>query len=129
MPTGALTVVGEFARTSTSSQQRSFIVSSIREPCSAYLSLWAYGVAGLGQFREDCATPELYYPPDGNPSASLHADMFHSWLATPARAVFQKRFDTSFPDPSAVDCWVRVERLDTDLLHCLHAFEVRRCRP
>ena len=129
LPTDALTVVGEFARTSTSSQQRSFIVSSIREPCSAYLSLWAYGVAGLGQFREDCATPELYYPPDGNPSASLHADMFHSWLATPARAVFQKRFDTSFPDPSAVDCWVRVELLDTDLLHCLHAFEVRRCRP
>jgi predicted heme/steroid binding protein len=129
LPTGALTVVGEFARTSTSSQQRSFIVSSIREPCSAYLSLWAYGVAGLGKFREDCATPELYYPPDGNPSAALHADMFHSWLTTPARAAFQKRFDTSFPDPSAVDCWVRVERLDTDLLHCLQAFEVRRCRP
>ena len=124
LPTGALTVVGEFARTSTSSQQRSFIVSSIREPCSAYLSLWAYGVAGLGKFREDCATPELYYPPDGNPSASLHADLFLSWLMTPARAVFQKRFDTSFPDPSAVDCWVRVEFLDTDLLHCLHAFEV-----
>merc|ERR1719424_122130 len=125
LPTGALTVVGEFARTSTSSQQRSFIVSSIREPCSAYLSLWAYGVAGLGKFREDCATPELYYPPDGNPSASLHADLFLSWLMTPARAVFQKRFDTSFPDPSAVDCWVRVEFLDTDLLHCLHAFEAQ----
>ena len=129
LPTRALTVVGEFGRTSTASQQRNFIVSSIREPCSAYLSLWAYGVAGLGQFREHCANPTLYYPPDGNPSASLHADMFHSWLEGPARAVFQQRFDLSFPDPSAVDCWVRVERLASDLLHCLHAFEVRRCRP
>ena len=129
LPASALTVVGEFARTSASSQQRSFIVSSIREPCSAYLSLWAYGVAGLGKFREDCPNPELYYPSDGNPSASLHADMFLSWLTTPARRVFQQRFDASFPDPSAVDCWVRVERLDTDLLRCLHAFEVRRCRP
>jgi len=125
LPASALTVVGEFARTSASSQQRSFIVSSIREPCSAYLSLWAYGVAGLGKFREDCRNPELYYPSDGNPSASLHADMFLSWLTTPARGVFQQRFDASFPDPSAVDCWVRVERLDTDLLHCLHAFEAQ----
>ena len=128
LPPGALTVVGEFSHTSSSSQQRNFIVSSIREPCSAYLSLWAYGVAGLGRFRGKCPNPALYYPSDGNPSASLNAGMFHSWLEGPARAAFQQRFDHSFPEPTAVDCWVRVERLDTDLLRCLHAFEVcHRC--
>jgi hypothetical protein len=125
LPAGKLKVVGEFGHTNSSDQKQSFIVGSIREPCSAYLSLWAYGVAGAGMFRWQCPSPALYYPMDRDPSANLHADMFNAWLEGPARAVFQQRFDASFPEPSAVDCWVRVEFLDTDLRRCLKAFEAQ----
>lgn len=128
LPSGQLRIATELQSTNSKDQRTGFVVGSIREPCSALVSLWAYGVAGHGRFRgqlEDRGLTRRFYPADDNPSAKLHGAMFREWLAQPARGLFQQRFDSSFPEPWAVDCWVRVESFESDLRRCLHRFEAQ----
>ena len=128
LPAGRLRVATERESTDSRDQQTGFVVGSIREPCSALVSLWAFGVAGHGRLRAQLAGRGMagrFYPSDHDPSAELHGARFREWLAHPARGLFQQRFDDSFPEPWAVDCWVRVERLESDLQRCLHGFEAQ----
>ena len=128
LPAGRLRVATERESTDSRDQQTGFVVGSIREPCSALVSLWAFGVAGHGRLRAQlagCGMAGRFYPADHDPSAELHGATFREWLAHPARGLFQQRFDDSFPEPWAVDCWVRVERLESDLQRCLHGFEAQ----
>lgn len=128
LPSGQLRVATERESTNSKDQQAGFVVGSIREPCSALVSLWAFGVAGHGRLRAQLVDRGLagrFYPSDHDPSAELHGAMFREWLAHPARGMFQQRFDDSFPEPWAVDCWVRVESLESDLRRCLHGFEAQ----
>jgi hypothetical protein len=128
LPSGQLRVATERESTNSRDQQTGFVVGSIREPCSALVSLWAFGVAGYGRLRAqlvDRGVAGRFYPADHDPSAELHGATFREWLAHPARGLFQQRFDDSFPEPWAVDCWVRVESLESDLRRCLHGFEAQ----
>ena len=128
LPSGQLRVATERESTSSRDQQTGFVVGSIREPCSAFVSLWAFGVAGHGRLHAQLVDRGLagrFYPADHDPSAELHGATFREWLAHPARGMFQQRFDDSFPEPWAVDCWVRVESLESDLRRCLHSFEAQ----
>ena len=128
LPPGQLRVATELQSTNSRDQRTGFVVGSIREPCSALVSLWAFGVAGHGRLYANLVNRGLarhFYPVDHNPSATLHGATFREWLAHPARGLFQQRFVSSFPEPWAVDCWVRVESLESDLRRCLHSYEAQ----
>ena len=113
-----------------SDQMNGFVISSIREPCSHYLSLWSFGSAGNGTFHHDM-TKNGYlagkmYGQDG-PLFSTAADIdrFNVWLRTDeVFGTLQKRMVKSFGQGvPAVDCWVFVEHFQTSFLHCLEMYE------
>lgn len=53
IPSHLLTVRMEGQAVSRADQQLHFVVGLAREPCSALVSLWAYGSSGKGQFLDE----------------------------------------------------------------------------
>jgi len=135
----------EFDRVSLRDKSRGFVISSIREPCDHYLSLWAFGSEGKGDayaksIHTDRSWSVLAYGKDP-PAFDSHRDIASfqkHWLRhSSVRGLIAKRFLQSFAfefsssskhkpttnPPEAVDCWVFVDDFQASLVSCLQQFE------
>jgi hypothetical protein len=119
--------VQEYARTTHFDRVHGFVIGSIREPCSQYLSLWSYGSLGHGDFRkEKVKNPELYgiSPPLFNTTDDKNR--FWKWMRDPrVVGVVGDRVKMSYSETpmETVDCWVFVEDFRDTLLGCLRMFQ------
>ena len=131
--------ITEFERVSLRDKSHGFVISSIREPCDHYLSLWAFGSDGKGSLyhsanRMDHSWSVLAYgkdPPFFDSDRDI-ASFQNDWLRHDSiRGLITKRFLQSFgfasrskPNPpEAVDCWVFVDDFQASLVSCLQQFE------
>jgi len=117
----------EFARTTYMDRLQGFVIGSIREPCSQYLSLWSWGSLGNGAFRKEVVTnPDLYgvSPPYFN--TTLDKNRFLDWMRDPSVVgIVGDRVKASYGDTvlERVDCWVFVEDFQKTLLGCLRMYQ------
>lgn len=116
--------------------QRAFVISSIREPCDHYLSLWAYGSTGKGAFQRNVdgyGKDAPYF----DSVRDIHA-FRHTWLRHPIikgrlgrrhRKYFgQNHFQDMIKDKLdfyPVDCWVYVDDFQSTLYSCLREYEIQ----
>jgi len=117
-------------------QQYAFVISSIREPCDQYLSLWAYGSTGKGSFHylDGFGKDAPYFDSPRDIEAFRH-----DWLRHPEfEGIIAKRHDQSFGthhhhyrnnenvlDGYAVDCWVYVDDFQATMYSCLREYEMQ----
>ena len=116
-------VIREAQSVSERDQSTSFVIGMVREPCSCYVSLWAFGSSRHGQFagsfRSEYGAENFsrYYghtPPFVNAADVAH---FVSWMRMPAnRGVITARFLAMYSSHPHVDCWIT----PADLLGSLH---------
>mmetsp|Transcript_9253 Transcript_9253/g.21499 ORF Transcript_9253/g.21499 Transcript_9253/m.21499 type:complete len:247 (+) Transcript_9253:22-762(+) len=100
-----------------------YIISSIRNPCALYLSLWAWGVAGHGRYNTQFAQLHKDSPVLSKVFSTSPANV--SAFAAFARASageFSRRYRDYIPSLINVDCWVHTETVDADFPACLAAF-------
>ncbi len=137
--------IKDFQNVSVEDSENGFIISSIREPCSQYLSLWAHRSRTAEQdqvtstlAKEDNMNKEVAYGKDG-PLYISNEDVHRfreKWLnSTDVRGLiarsFHKSFETSnqtfsssmYEKPKQVDCWVYVEIFNHSFLSCLLQYE------
>ena len=126
----ALRVEGQFV--SPADQQRHFVIGLAREPCSGFVSLWAYGSQGKGQFRQEFqkhagkAQVREWYGQTPPFNSSEDVARFREWMRLPAvRGVVTARFLTHYSSQPAVDCWVLTDRLAETLKVCLRRYEMQ----
>ncbi|OEU23437.1 hypothetical protein FRACYDRAFT_233608 [Fragilariopsis cylindrus CCMP1102] len=140
---------GEFSRTTHQDKDRGYIIGTIREPCSQYVSLWSFGSLGHGQFRNQILPDtELYgtSPPYFNTTDDIQR--FHKWMNhTLVIAEIGRRVNVSYGSDDEndsdnvanianvdldssndnivnnVDCWVVVENFQQTLFECLNRYE------
>ena len=123
-----------------------FIIGSIREPCSYYVSLWAYRSAKKVPIGPVTATPEekkaelaKYYGSFEPFDTQEDAVRFGRWVRDIASNATDPRFPTGMGMLSSrvmnsyqstnttfaadqIDCWVRTQTLHADLDKCLVQF-------
>lgn len=110
------------SRGSTARHQRThFVVASVCDPCSYYVSLFADGCEGNGGFRRSWLDTHV-----SGPLAAIYANVsdvgaFRTWYGA-ARGAYTTRLRRAFPETMAVDCWLRTSHLDGDLARCVRAF-------
>jgi len=123
-----------------------FVVSSVRNPCSAMLSSWAYcckntwashnGLPEIDRF--DCGAglmaadlcPTFSFQ-DGIidkehiQTDDLNVAAFHKTFGTPYEKIYERDFNTTMATIGAdrVNCWVRVENLEETTRECLRQYE------
>ena len=106
-------------------QRQAFVLGSVREPCDHYVSLWAFGSAGLGGWQKHGSQFHGKDRPRFDSARDVAA--FRKWLRAPKiSGVVAARFRDSYQDKNDamfVDCWVRTEDLAATLLDCLRRFE------
>jgi len=124
--------VSEFSRTTLSDKQNGYIIGSIREPCSQYLSLWSFASLGRGTFRKLVLRNEQLY--GESPPFNTQSDIqrFHKWMKHPkVVGIIGKRVKNSYGYGGRnksnivdnIDCWVFVENFQQSLFHCLEQYE------
>eukprot|EP00930_Biecheleria_cincta_P055834 TRINITY_DN42094_c0_g1_i1.p1 TRINITY_DN42094_c0_g1~~TRINITY_DN42094_c0_g1_i1.p1 ORF type:complete len:315 (-),score=38.67 TRINITY_DN42094_c0_g1_i1:93-1037(-) len=121
-----------------------FVVSSIRNPCSQSVSQWSYLCEKAWADRElgiwdSAASPGMPLLEAGKcPVFSgskvgssyefkvddLNVAGFRSYMQDTANQ-YERAFNRTFMEtgPERVNCWVKVESLDTDLRKCLREYE------
>jgi hypothetical protein len=119
--------VREFRKTSIGDRRKGFIIGSIREPCSQYLSLWAYGSNDHGSLRiHGNVSAELYgvdKPLFNTPSDKKR---FWAWMRDPnVDGLIGNRTKDSYGESvfSSADCFVFAEDFTGTLLRCLRMYE------
>ena len=123
--------IRELKKSDRKDRERGFVISSIREPCSHYLSLWAYGSAGHGGFFHNFInkTGGIAYNSYGQDApyfnSSADVDRFNTWLRSEdVFGILQRRMMTSYGlGRPEVDCWVFVEDFHASFLDCLEMYE------
>ncbi len=116
----------EFARTTHFDRLHGFVIGSIREPCSQYLSLWSWGSLGNGAFRKTVVTNSDLYgvsPPYFN--TTFDKNRFLAWMKDPlVVGSVGDRVRDSYGESvlDTVDCWVYVEDFRNSLLGCLQMY-------
>ena len=107
-----------------------YVIGLVREPCSSYVSLWAYGSQQKGQFGQRMRKARGKFKSKAlfghTPPFDTRADVlrFQSWMRDPdVRGVTAGRFLNTYGRTPNVDCWVHTENLEATLAKCLHAFE------
>lgn len=145
--------VNEFSATTEEDRSKGFIIGSVRDPCSQYLSLWAFGSKGDGSFLHQLKhNGKGYLYGQDAPHFSSDRDIasFNLWLRD--KSVFgmmSKRFNISYYKnaPSrpvkmnyqyfkqyfnnqnkkeqvlAADCLVYVDDFQRSLLTCIQEYE------
>ena len=126
--------------TGASVRRNFFVIGSVREPCSQYVSLWAFGSAGKGAFSSMCTRPfsndskiAQYCEMLGTSSPLFDSAKdvlrFQRWVQHPhVMGAITDRFNQSYIDDDGaahVDCWVVVDRFMQTLVGCLRAFEAQ----
>lgn len=112
-------------RTIVSEDERgsAFFVSSTRNPCDFYVSLWAYGCTGHGRYAQHDFVdkfPSLRHVFD-DPANYSNFRAF----ARAAAGEFSRRYRDYMPGKLSADCWVHTDALPADLLGCLERFRGR----
>mmetsp|Transcript_23217 Transcript_23217/g.47010 ORF Transcript_23217/g.47010 Transcript_23217/m.47010 type:complete len:380 (-) Transcript_23217:3-1142(-) len=133
----ALMYIKEFDTADPIIQQRAFVVSSIREPCDQFLSLWAYGSSGRGALHRNVDGYGKDAPYFDSPR---DIDAFrHDWLGNrEIKGMIARRHHQSFGknrledtnadnklDGYPVDCWVYVDDFDATMYSCLREYEIQ----
>jgi len=119
--------IGEFARTTHIDHEHGFVIGSIREPCSHYLSLWSWGSLGKGAFRKrEVTNPELYGLSSPYFNTTTDTKRFAAWMKDPSVVgTVGNRIKASYGEAvlDTVDCWVFVEDFRETLLGCLRMYQ------
>lgn len=133
----ALMYIKEFDTADPIIQQRAFVISSIREPCDQYLSLWAYGSSGRGALHRNVGGYGKDAPYFDSPR---DIDAFrHDWLGNrEIKGMIARRHHQSFGknrledtnahnklDGYSVDCWVYVDDFEATTYSCLREYEMQ----
>ena len=122
-------------------QKDAFVISSIREPCDQYLSLWAWGSTRKGALydgfhkREPVAARRAYGKdaPYFDTQRDIKAFQ-HKWLTHErVQGLIAKRHDQSFGplhegyglDQYGVDCWIYVDDYQATFYTCLREYEAQ----
>jgi len=133
----ALMYIKEFDTADPIIQRRAFVISSIREPCDQFLSLWAYGSSGRGALHRNVDGYGIDAPYFDSPR---DIDAFrHDWLGNrEIKGMIARRHHQSFGknrledtnadnklDGYPVDCWVYVDDFDATMYSCLREYEIQ----
>ncbi|GFH46633.1 hypothetical protein CTEN210_03107 [Chaetoceros tenuissimus] len=140
-----LFVVNEFDPVRPVTRGKGFVISSIREPCDHYLSLWSYGSHGAGNFRNQFRSKryngtfdDWVYQAYGKdpPTYDSERDVYafqYVWLRSRfVKFEIAKRFRKSYGTPRViqdkvindpVDCWVYVDNFKATFYTCLKQYE------
>lgn len=121
-----LRVVHEFQGSGRAEQETAFVISSLRDPCSYYVSLFAYSVTKKGRYANVMSRVLGRNPQLGKLVGDMQAGgpnnitAFNQFLELSAGCMTMRTF-YSLPG-LAVDCWVRLTHVRNDLEVCLAAF-------
>ena len=144
----ALVYIHESNRVTPEIQRKGFVISSMREPCDHYLSLWAFGSAGKGHFYKE---KKEKLPSWSKEAHGQDAPTFDSprdihafqnvWLRnSTVRGLIAWRHYKSFGvsgdryphrgsenmlDRYAVDCWIFVDDYESTFYSCLREYEAQ----
>jgi hypothetical protein len=121
---GTLVIKREQEPVTLADARESYVISSVRNPCSMYVSLWAWGIMGHGRYNR------LFKEAHQDDTAMAHvldsvsnASAFGAF-ARASLGEFSRRYRDFLP-VERVDCWVHTETLDSDLEECLSRFEAQ----
>ena len=150
-PDNSLVIINELEKEPISihDHKMGFVISNMREPCSQYVSLWAFGSIGKGGLYRELLKKDYNWtltaygqdPPTYESERDVQA--FRRWLKSRHIAnLVTKRFEQSFGKqvisphgedsssairstamPDTVDCWVFVDDFQATLYSCLKQFE------
>jgi len=143
-----LIVVHESQSVGMLHRQEGFVISSIREPCDHYVSLWAFGSGGHGGLhrrsekrnynwtlaayghdspafdsKEDIKRFQQLWLPDPN-IRGLIAERFREGYGRP-KIIEMANGSTISSTPDSVDCWVYVDDFKATLYTCLREYEMQ----
>ena len=117
----------EFTRTTPFDRTQGFVIGSIREPCSQYVSLWSWASLGNGEFRKETVTDQSLYGRDFPYfNTSDDKERFQKWMEHPkVSGIVGNRVRDSYGENvlDTVDCWVFVEDFSSSLLECLYQYD------
>jgi hypothetical protein len=129
---GGFDLLKEFAPVSAGLGTTRFVVAAVREPCSYYVSLWAYGSLGRGAFRASFekehgkGQTNLVYGHTKPFSSADDTIRFAAWVRhADIHGTMSARFLEFFGTAPGVDCWVNTGNMSATLHACLHAFELQ----
>jgi hypothetical protein len=136
-----LVVIPELFPVLHSDHDQGFVISSMREPCDHYLSLWSYGSTKTGYMYTTSYktrrnwTIEAYgkEPPKFDSDRDIHA-FKNIWLKDKTiKGLMSRRFVQSFGHEetptslqemsNVVDCWVYIDDFQASLYACLKEYE------
>ncbi len=134
----ALVYIRERSRAYPIIRQHAFVISSIREPCDHYLSLWAFGSAGHGGLHRKGDVGYGRDPPYFDSSRDIDA-FRHEWLRSSkvdgliawrhnrsyGDYFFEEKYRDNILDGYAVDCWVYVDDFEATFYACLREYEMQ----
>lgn len=100
---------------------RAYVISTMRDPCSYYVSLFGFASAGRGSFRNGLMRMERPIMQQILRRDEHELDRFGRFLEVVAGCLTMRTF-FSLPDLS-VDCWLRTSDLLEDFADCLADYE------
>lgn len=140
-----LYVINEFDPVRPVTRTKGFVISSIREPCDHYLSLWSFGSHGAGNFRNQFRSKKykgtlddwVYQaygkdPPTYDSERDVYAFQYVWLRSRVVKFEIAKRFRKSYGSPRVkegkvindpVDCWVYVDNFKATFYTCLKQYE------
>jgi hypothetical protein len=118
---GTLVIKTEQEAVRLADARESYIISSVRNPCSLYVSLWAWGVMGHGRYNRLFKQAHHHDPAMAHVFDSVDNASAFGAFARASLGEFSRRY-RDFLELEAVDCWVHTEDLDKDLDRCLSRF-------
>ena len=127
--------VDEFDFLSNRVQKDAYVISSIREPCDHYISLWSYKYGGLYnslQKKDKEWTEKAYgkHPPLFDSADDIYAFQYEWLRDSKIQGLIGRRHRESYGEKSAlldypVDCWVYVDDYQATLYSCLRKYEAQ----
>lgn len=118
---GLFTVRAERDTVTREEAREAFIVSSARNPCALYVSLWAWGVMGHGRYNFEFKKMHKSEPMMAHVYDTVSNVSSFRLFARGSLGEFSRRYH-DYLDTEAVDCWVHTETMDADLQACLEQF-------
>jgi len=140
----ALVYISEFNTAKSTFQRAGFVISSMREPCDQYLSLWAYGSSKQGALYNSYKQTQWSKAAYGKDAPKFDSPRDIStfrqvWLKSfRIRGIIGRRHSASYGVRSLrrlngrdhhstyhVDCWIFLDDYDATLYDCLRQYEAQ----
>lgn len=130
VPQQMFTVRVEGQPVSPADFRRHFVIGMVREPCSSYVSMWAFGSSGKGEFllgmrRHLGSWRRVWELYGARPPYNSSSDVarFRAWMRLPeVRGLVTTRFLASYSAQPWVDCWVMADVIRPTLTACLRQY-------